>query len=154
MYTLTFEIPNTPHTLTAYSDGKYLTALAFDCTETDNPDAVCYDTAKQLGEYFAGRRKSFDLPYTLDGCKSAFFREVMGATCRIPYGDTASYADVARAAGHIGAARAVGTALKKNPLPIIIPCHRILPAGGGVGSYFGGRLNDVKEYLLRLEKII
>ncbi len=152
MYTSTFEMPNISHTVTVYSDGLELTALAFDVVEPDCPNGICKEAQRQLMQYFDGKRREFSLPYKLQG--GEFFRSVLNAVNDIPYGKTASYGYIARSAGHIGAARAVGTALSKNPLPIIIPCHRILPASGGVGNYFGGRLNDVKEYLLKLEKII
>lgn len=151
-YSLTVKMPDAPHTLTVYSDGENLTAIVFDCKDTDKPDDICLTAAKQLEEYFAGKRKTFSVPYTLYG--GEFFKAVMRAAALIPYGHTATYGDVAASAGYNNAARAVGNALSKNPLPIIIPCHRILPKSGGIGNYFGGKLNDIKEYLLKTEGII
>ena len=152
MYGLTIEMPNTKHIITVYSDGEELTALAFDTVEPDRPDRICREAARQLSEYFDKKRREFSLPYKIHG--GEFFCSVMKTVSGIPYGKTLSYGQLAFSAGYPRAARAAGTALSKNPLPIIIPCHRILPASGGVGNYFGGRLNDVKEYLLKLEGII
>jgi methylated-DNA-[protein]-cysteine S-methyltransferase len=103
---------------------------------------------RQLDEYFAGRRRRFEVP--LDWRLAAGFRrEVLRATARIPYGCTRSYREVAERAGHPRAFRAAGTALATNPLPILVPCHRVLPAGGGIGGYRGGAA--AKTRLLALE---
>jgi len=103
---------------------------------------------RELDEYFAGRRRAFDVP--LDWRLSAGFRRaVLRAAARIPYGCTASYGEVAAAAGSPRAFRAAGTALATNPLPIVVPCHRVLPAGGALGSYRGGA--EAKARLLGLE---
>lgn len=103
---------------------------------------------RQLDEYFAGRRRRFELP--LDWRLSAGFRrEVLRATARIPYGETASYREVAARAGSPAAFRAAGSALATNPLPILVPCHRVLPASGGLGDYRGGAA--AKAQLLGLE---
>jgi methylated-DNA-[protein]-cysteine S-methyltransferase len=103
---------------------------------------------KELDEYFDGRRKTFDLP--LDwALSSGFRREVLAATARIPFGGTSTYGQVATEAGSPRAFRAAGTALATNPIPIIVPCHRVLPASGAVGGYRGGP--GRKEHLLRLE---
>jgi len=102
----------------------------------------------QLDEYFGGRRRSFDLP--LDWCLTAGFRrEVLRATAAIPYGRTASYREIAARAGSPAAFRATGTALATNPIPIVVPCHRVLPSGGGIGQYRGG--SEAKAHLLGLE---
>ena len=103
----------------------------------------------QLDEYFTGHRQRFDLPLDWQLTKG-FRRDVLHATARIPYGHTASYRDMATAAGSPAAVRAAGTALATNPLPIIVPCHRVLPSSGGVGSYRGG--SAAKAQLLDLEK--
>jgi methylated-DNA-[protein]-cysteine S-methyltransferase len=103
---------------------------------------------RQLDEYFAGRRKRFAVP--LDWClTSGFRREVLRATEQIPYGTTRSYREIAREAGRPTAYRAAGTALATNPLPIVVPCHRVLPTGGGLGEYRGG--SAAKARLLGLE---
>ena len=103
---------------------------------------------RQLDEYFAGRRQRFDVPLDWRLSKG-FRREVLRATAQIPYGRTASYGEVAGAAGSPAAFRAAGSALATNPLPILVPCHRVLPRGGGLGDYRGGAA--AKERLLRLE---
>jgi methylated-DNA-[protein]-cysteine S-methyltransferase len=106
------------------------------------------DVRAQLDDYFAGRRRAFDV--ALDWRLTAGFRRaVLEATARIPFGRTASYRDVAARAGSPGATRAAGSALATNPLPIVVPCHRVLPSSGGVGQYRGGVA--AKETLLRLE---
>jgi methylated-DNA-[protein]-cysteine S-methyltransferase len=103
---------------------------------------------RQLDEYFAGRRRRFDVP--LDWRLTAGFRRaVLRAAARIPYGRTASYREMAAAAGSPSAFRAAGSALATNPLPILVPCHRVLPAGGGLGGYRGGA--EAKARLLGLE---
>jgi methylated-DNA-[protein]-cysteine S-methyltransferase len=103
---------------------------------------------RQLDEYFAGRRKRFAVP--LDWrLTSGFRREVLRATEQIPYGRTSSYREIARDAGRPTAYRATGTALATNPLPIVVPCHRVLPTSGGLGQYRGGIA--AKARLLDLE---
>jgi methylated-DNA-[protein]-cysteine S-methyltransferase len=103
---------------------------------------------RQLDEYFEARRTAFDLPLDWQLTRG-FRREVLRATARIPYGRTASYREVATQAGSAGAVRAAGTALATNPLPILVPCHRVLRTGGQLGSYRGGP--EAKARLLRLE---
>ena len=103
---------------------------------------------RELDEYFAGRRVHFDAPldWTLIG---GFSRRILDATAAVPYGSTASYRDVATSAGNPAAVRAAGNALARNPLPIVIPCHRILRTGGALGGYGGGAPR--KQQLLELE---
>jgi methylated-DNA-[protein]-cysteine S-methyltransferase len=103
---------------------------------------------RQLDEYFEGRRRSFELEVDLR-LVAGFRRRVLTATARIPYGAVATYRDMAARAGNAAAARAAGTALAHNPVPIVVPCHRVLRTGGGLGGY-GGRL-DRKRFLLDLE---
>ena len=103
---------------------------------------------RQLDEYFDGSRRAFELQ--LDWrLTTGFRREVLRATAQIPYGQTASYKQVASRAGSPAAVRAAGTALATNPLPIVVPCHRVLRTGGALGSYGGGP--EAKAQLLRLE---
>jgi methylated-DNA-[protein]-cysteine S-methyltransferase len=103
---------------------------------------------RELDEFFAGTRARFDL--SLDWrLTSGFARRVLRATARIPYGGVSSYKQVASAAGSPRAFRAAGTALGANPLPIVIPCHRVLHAGGGLGGYTGGL--ERKRTLLTVE---
>ncbi len=104
--------------------------------------------ARELEEYFTGQRRAFDLP--LDWRLSAGFRRtVLSHLPEISYGHTASYAAIARLAGNPNAVRAVGTACATNPLPVIVPCHRVVRSDGGLGGYRGG--TDAKRTLLTLE---
>lgn len=102
----------------------------------------------QLAEYFAGSRKRFDLPLAPEG--TAFQRRVWDALLEIPYGETRSYREIAARIGNPKAYRAVGMANNRNPLPILIPCHRVIGADGSPVGYGGGL--DVKIALLGLEK--
>lgn len=106
---------------------------------------------RALDEYFAGRRRSFALPLDL-ALAAPFGRTVLEACARIPFGATSSYGAVAADAGRPSAARATGNALGANPIPIVVPCHRVLRTGGGIGGYTGGL--QIKEHLLRLEGIV
>ncbi|PMB99136.1 methylated-DNA--[protein]-cysteine S-methyltransferase [Brevibacterium luteolum] len=104
--------------------------------------------AAQVEEYFAGRRRYFDIP--LDRRLSAGFRlEVQQQLSQIPYGRTRSYSEVAAAIGQPTAVRAVGTACAQNPIPVIVPCHRVLRSDGSLGGYRGGL--PTKQQLLELE---
>lgn len=105
-------------------------------------------TAKrQLEEYFKGKRKSFKIPLDLRG--TPFQKKVWKTLLRIPYGKTKSYGEIARAVGNPGAARAVGSANGRNPVAIIVPCHRVIRSGGGLGGYSAGL--SKKRVLLDLE---
>ena len=103
---------------------------------------------RELDEYFAGRRRRFDLTVDL-ALTSAFGRRVLDATARIPAGHVATYGALAAELGTPRAARAVGNAVATNPVAIVVPCHRVVPAGGGVGKYGGGPAR--KSFLLDLE---
>ena len=103
---------------------------------------------RQLDEYFAGARRTFDVPIDWR-LVSGFAGGVLRATARIPFGSVSSYREVAVEAGSPNAYRAAGNALGSNPIPIVVPCHRVLHAGGGLGGYTGGL--DRKRFLLRLE---
>jgi methylated-DNA-[protein]-cysteine S-methyltransferase len=103
---------------------------------------------RQLDEYFEGKRTTFELPVDMQ-LSHGFRHKALGFIASIPYGHTASYKDVARAAGSPAAVRAAGSACGSNPVPIVVPCHRVLRTGGGLGGYGGGL--DRKEQLLRLE---
>ena len=106
------------------------------------------EARRELDEYFDGGRRGFDLEVDLSLVRG-FTLKVLEATARIPFGSVSSYRDVAAMAGSPRAARAAGNALHDNPVPIVVPCHRVLHSNGGLGGY-GGRL-DRKEFLLRLE---
>jgi methylated-DNA-[protein]-cysteine S-methyltransferase len=101
-----------------------------------------------LQDYFDGKRLTFDLPLAPHG--SAFQKRVWAALCAIPPGETRSYADIARVIG--SAPRAIGGANGANPIPIIIPCHRVVAADGSLGGYSGGDGPATKQYLLDLER--
>jgi methylated-DNA-[protein]-cysteine S-methyltransferase len=109
------------------------------------------DVRRELDEYFERRRETFDLPidWTLVG---PFGRRILRATAAIPFGETRSYAQVAAAAGSPKGSRAAGNALGANPIPIVVPCHRVLRSGGGLGGYTGGLHR--KELLLRTEGVL
>jgi methylated-DNA-[protein]-cysteine S-methyltransferase len=103
---------------------------------------------RQLGEYFDGQRQRFEL--RLDRrLMTPFAREVLGATARVPFGEVSTYGAVAERIGKPTAARAVGAALGSNPIPIVVPCHRVVGASGALTGYAGGL--DKKAFLLRLE---
>jgi methylated-DNA-[protein]-cysteine S-methyltransferase len=103
---------------------------------------------RELEEYFAGARRSFDLPVDWRLTRG-FARRVLQATARIPFGATATYKQMAAQAGSPRASRAAGNALGSNPIPIVVPCHRILHSGGGLGGYTGGL--EKKRVLLEVE---
>ena len=102
---------------------------------------------QQLSEYFAGERRDFDLPLRLNGTE--FQLSVLDALQKIPYGETTSYAAIAERIGRPKAVRAVGAANGRNPIPIIVPCHRVIGSHGELTGFGGGL--DTKEALLRLE---
>ncbi|MHC4161175.1 MAG: methylated-DNA--[protein]-cysteine S-methyltransferase [Planctomycetota bacterium] len=111
--------------------------------------ALDREVKRQLEQYFAGRRDAFDLPVALD--LPRFTSKVLRAVGRIPHGQARSYGEIARAVGQPRAARAVGQAVGANPLPLLIPCHRVLAARGGLGGFGGGLA--WKRFLLELEGI-
>lgn len=108
--------------------------------------ALFKDVCAQFSEYFAGARRDFTLPLCLNG--SAFEMRVWKVLLQVPYGETRSYGEIAVTCGNPKAARAVGQAVHRNPLPIIVPCHRVVGASN-LGGYAGGL--EVKRFLLRLE---
>ncbi|HEY1445372.1 MAG TPA: methylated-DNA--[protein]-cysteine S-methyltransferase [Acidimicrobiales bacterium] len=116
--------------------------------DADDVPTVLKETASQLDEYFAGERTGFDVPMELDG--TDFQREVWTELTRIPYGETISYGELARRVGRPSAPRAVGQANGRNPIPVIVPCHRVL-ASNGIGGYGGGL--KVKRQLLAVEGV-
>lgn len=107
------------------------------------------DVARQLDEYFAGRRRIFDVPVDLQLSKG-FRRAVLAHLLEIPYGETESYTTVARSAGNPKAVRAAGSACATNPIPLVVPCHRVVRTDGTYGQYRGGP--EVKHMLLTMEQ--
>jgi methylated-DNA-[protein]-cysteine S-methyltransferase len=109
------------------------------------------EVRRELDDYFEGRRHDFDLPIDLSLIKTPFAKRLLQATARIPFGETRTYRDMATAAGNPLAVRAAGNALGHNPIPIVVPCHRVLRTGGAIGGYTGGL--DRKIKLLATEGI-
>lgn len=111
--------------------------------------AAIVDSAhRQLDEYFGGERSAFALDIDLRGA-APFAEQVLGELARVPYGQTTTYGALAARVGAPNAARAVGTVMNRNPIPIVLPCHRVVGANGSLTGYAGGL--DIKERLLRLE---
>ncbi len=104
---------------------------------------------RELDEYFDGRRREFDTPVDLS-LAHGFYRKVLEATAKIGYGETSTYAGVAAGAGSPKAVRAAGSGLGSNPIPVVVPCHRVLRTGGALGGYTGGL--ERKKFLLSLER--
>ena len=130
------------------ADGDGLCALRFAATGEEMDAApVLMQAERELEEYFAGRRTAFSVPLSMHG--TPFQTEVWAALRTIPYGETRSYALLAAQIGRPRACRAVGMANHVNPLPILVPCHRVVGADGRLTGYAGGL--DVKKYLLKLE---
>jgi methylated-DNA-[protein]-cysteine S-methyltransferase len=137
--------------LTADPDGA-ITGLHLpnhppDTTGWTRDDALLEPAVRQLGEYFAGERTEFDLPLRPTG--APFQLQVWAALLNIPYGETASYGEIAREIGHPTAFRAVGAANGQNPIAIIVPCHRVIGSNGSLTGYGGGL--PTKRALLDLE---
>ena len=104
---------------------------------------------RELQEYFEGRRDHFEVPVDWALTPSGFRNRALHAVARIPYGKVKTYAEIAKAAGNPRAFRAAGTACGHNPIPLIVPCHRVVQSGGGLGNYGGGQ--EMKRALLDLE---
>jgi methylated-DNA-[protein]-cysteine S-methyltransferase len=110
------------------------------------------EARRELDEYFAGRRKRFELSLDWRLVPAPFMKRVLKTTAKVPYGSTTTYGEVARDIGSPRAHRAAGTALGRNPIPIVVPCHRVLRSGGEIGNYGGGP--EMKRFLLELEGAI
>jgi methylated-DNA-[protein]-cysteine S-methyltransferase len=116
-----------------------------------NPPSALYHAIRQLREFLAGERRVFDLPLDLDGLTD-FQKKVLAACQEIPYGQTLTYADLAQKVGApLSASRAVGMVMATNPLPLIIPCHRVVGRDGKLHGYAGAGGVETKAWLLRLE---
>lgn len=153
--TYSFESP--VGVLTLCADKNAVTRLSY------TPDAVCgasgrggshsdilHEAYTQLCEYFAGKRRAFQIPVEMNG--TPFQKSVWQALCEIPYGETRSYKDIAVRIGNPLAVRAVGQANNRNPIMIIVPCHRVIGSNGALTGYACGL--GIKEYLLELEKTV
>lgn len=132
---------------------KYLFGIFWDDQklpkETHLETKMLDKVEKQVNEYLVGKRKKFDIPLMLEG--TDFQKRVWAELAKIPYGETRSYKDIAQALKDPNACRAVGTANGKNPISLIIPCHRVINQSGKMGGYAGGL--SIKEFLLSLEKV-
>lgn len=135
--------------LELYEERGALVRLSFSpySEDIDSPTPLLLEGKRQLDEYFAGTRQSFDLPMTPAGTE--FQKNVWTALTQIPYGETRSYGEIATQIGNPKASRAVGMANNRNPLPILIPCHRVIGADGKLVGYAGGL--GVKVFLLGVE---
>jgi methylated-DNA-[protein]-cysteine S-methyltransferase len=152
----TIDSPIGPLLLT--TDGEALTGIYLDSERGAQPPLdvgaedpahpVLVDAAEQLSAYFAGERDDFDLPLAASG--TDFQHTVWAALVEIPYGETISYGELARRVGNPNASRAVGLANGRNPLPIIVPCHRVIGANGTLTGYGGGV--ERKQWLLDHER--
>ncbi len=132
-----------------YSDNHVSSiSLALEIDEKNETTDFTDQVYLQLSEYFGGIRKSFDLPLLLHGTE--FQKKVWNALCQIPYGQTRTYKQIAEYIDNPKACRAVGMANNKNPLMIVVPCHRVIGSNGSLTGYAGGL--DIKEELLSIEK--
>lgn len=133
-------------------DNGYITQITFNGAKEEfcqHTFPLLEEAKKQLEEYFDGVRREFCLPLLFEG--SDFTKAVLQQLVGVPYGQTVSYGQLAAMAGSPGAARAVGSVMRKNPFVIVVPCHRVLPADGSIGNYSaGGPAN--KDWLLTFEK--
>jgi methylated-DNA-[protein]-cysteine S-methyltransferase len=130
----------------AVNDNGCVTAFGFGARKGNGPQSA--EVARQIEDFFAGKRRDFDLPLAPEG--SDFQKRVWAELIRIPFGETMSYGEVARCIGRPGAARAVGRANATNPIALIVPCHRVIGANGTLTGYAGGI--DLKEKLLAWER--
>ena len=126
----------------------YFEAEIPDDEPTDEDTVLITETKKQLDEYFSGKLKEFTLPLAPEG--SEFMKKIWNLLCEIPYGTTTSYKQVAVRAGNAKASRAVGSANNRNPLPVFVPCHRVIGSDGRLVGFRGG--TDMKRKLLDFER--
>lgn len=135
--------------LVVEDDGMRIISVRFEEGKIIAPcTALQKETERQIREYFAGKRKSFDLPFYLNG--TVFQKKVWNVLRTIPYGKTVSYQELAEMCGNGNACRAVGMAVHSNPFPVIIPCHRVIRKDGSLGGYAYGV--ERKRILLELER--
>ena len=140
---MTLHSPIGPLTAVVDAVGRLVSLTFGDATPSGDRTAV----HEQLREYFAGKRRTFDIPLALQGTE--FQLAVWNELLRVPYGDTITYAELARRIGRPSAIRAVGAANGANPIPVIVPCHRVIGSNGTLTGYGGGI--ERKQWLLALE---
>jgi methylated-DNA-[protein]-cysteine S-methyltransferase len=119
-----------------------------------SPRVIAYprrldEARRELDQYFAGKRQRFEVPLDWRLSHPGFYRRVLRATAKVPFGEVITYTDAAKRAGSPRAFRAAGSALGSNPIPIVVPCHRVVRSGGDLGNYGGGP--EMKRFLLELE---
>ena len=131
-----------------FTDPQKVTARVAAARGAGQPHPILDQAEQELAEYFAGRRRKFEIPLAYDG--SPFQRRVWAGLREIGYGETSSYIELARRIGDENSLRAVGQANGQNPIAIVIPCHRVINANGELGGFGGGALR--KQYLLDLER--
>lgn len=148
MFCSSFVSPMGPITVT--SNGRAVVDVSFSSATTNTaPCAIADQAVRQLQDYFSGQRQRFDLP--LEPAGTEFQQRVWRALLTVPFGRTASYKDIALQLGDVNAVRAVGMANSRNPIGIIIPCHRVIGADGSLTGYAGGL--DKKRWLLQHEAV-
>jgi len=164
IYYTDFYIPSIKKTFLIAKNEKGVCSLSFDNNEkrfaaslskylnddVKKSSSELKNEVKQVQEYFAGKRKEFDMKVFLKG--SSFMTKAWVALSKVKYGETISYSELAEKAGNKKAFRAAASSCAKNPVPIIIPCHRVIAKNGSLGGFGGGI--DLKKKMLRLEKII
>jgi methylated-DNA-[protein]-cysteine S-methyltransferase len=148
MFTQFIDSPLGPVEITASHQG--ICAIRFDSmlSQPATPSVLTERAAQQLRAYFAGDLSQFDLP--LDAKGTEFQQQVWQALCAVPYGTTCSYSVIARSINNVKAVRAVGAANSRNPIAIVVPCHRVIGANGTLTGYAGGL--DKKAWLLKHEQ--
>lgn len=148
MFQQTISSPLGPVHIQATTQGISKISLGIDTATPDSPSALTEMAASQLLQYFAGSLSQFSLPLAARG--TVFQQQVWQALCQLPFGHTCSYADIARQIANPKAVRAVGAANGKNPIAIVVPCHRVIGANGTLTGYAGGL--DNKAWLLAHEQ--
>jgi methylated-DNA-[protein]-cysteine S-methyltransferase len=134
--------------------GEPLAAVLTQLAEGISPRVMAYprrldEARRELDQYFAGKRQRFEVPIDWRLSHAGFYRRVLRATAKVPFGEMITYSEAAQRAGSPRAFRAAGSALGSNPIPIVVPCHRVVRSGGDIGNYGGGP--EMKRFLLELE---
>jgi len=152
MYMQFINSPLGPVKITASDSGitgiSFVSTLFVSTVQQSQPSVLTDSAATQLNAYFAGSLSRFDLPLAAQG--TAFQQQVWRTLCTVPFGTTCSYADIARGISNVKAVRAVGAANGRNPIAIVVPCHRVIGANGTLTGYAGGL--DKKAWLLKHEQ--
>jgi len=137
--------------------GQPLESVLAQLTDGVSPRVLSYprrldDARRELDQYFAGKRQRFELAVDWRLSHPGFYRRVLRETAKVPFGEMITYGQAAKRAGSPRAFRAAGTALGSNPVPIVVPCHRVIRSGGELGNYGGGP--EMKRFLLELERAL